>query len=266
MKDSLKLNKKIFLKKFEKISNNFQQELNKYIENPSDENIHDIRVSIRRLESAYRILSKNTRKQKKNKHYLKQIRTLFKSNASIRDYDIICARMEAKYHTETTELVSSLRNLRGRQLKDAIQLALEISNSRIPKTSSFFLKKSELKKKYQKILDEMILNIQKNIIIVLGDEKKINELHMLRKDFKKLRYSLELAPKRKIIVDILKNLKNIQEVLGDIHDSDIIIDYLKNIKQDSRYSSIIDSEVLERSKKYSMFVTIMKRSNISLKL
>ncbi len=104
-----------------------------------------------------------------------------------------------------------------------------------------------------------MLDIQKNAIISLGDEKKIDELHMLRKDFKKLRYSLEIASDKQITANILKDLKNIQDILGEIHDSDIIIDYLRNIKQKS-YSDIIEVEVLERAKKYNIFVTAFKKN------
>lgn len=48
---SLDLDKKIFLDKFEKIQDNFCQKLQDYVKNPNDENIHDIRVAIRRLET-----------------------------------------------------------------------------------------------------------------------------------------------------------------------------------------------------------------------
>ncbi len=266
MKNSLKFSRKIFLKKLEKISNNFYHELDRYIANPNDESIHDIRVSIRRLESAYRILPKEIREQKKNKYYLKNIKTLFKSNAAIRDYDIICANLESKYRSETEDLVSSLKVLRNKQLENAKQLALETSDLLIPEISRSILKKSKLKDRYSKIIDETILDIQKNTIIVLSDEKKIDELHALRKDFKKLRYSLELASNKKT-TKILENLKNIQDMLGEIHDSDIFIDYFKNTKQDSRYSNIIKDEIRERSKKYTKFVSAMKKSkNITFEL
>ena len=122
------------------------------------------------------------------------------------------------------------------------------------------IKKSKLNKRYFKILGKIELNIQKNTIIALGDEKKIEELHMLRKDFKKLRYSFELASSKGKIVQILKNLKEIQDMLGDIHDSDIIIDNLRSIEQNSKYLGIIESEVLERRKKYNSFVDAFKKT------
>ena len=68
---SLDLDKKLFLKKFEKIQDDFCSKLQDYIKNPNDENIHDIRVAIRRLESAHMILPKNIKE--KNTNYVKQV-------------------------------------------------------------------------------------------------------------------------------------------------------------------------------------------------
>ncbi|MDE1845562.1 MAG: CHAD domain-containing protein [Thaumarchaeota archaeon] len=260
MKKSLELNKKTFLKKFEKILDDFYQKLDEYTIDPNDENIHDIRVSIRRLEAAYRVLPKSARKQEKVRAYVKQAKELFKVNAKIRDFDIICTNMESKYQDETRDLILALKNSRIEHSKNANRLALKVSRLRRPKILKSVLKESKLEKRYLKVLDEIMLDIQKNAIIALGDEKKIDELHMLRKDFKKLRYSLEITSDKKTTLDMLKDLKNIQDMLGEIHDSDIIIDYLRNIEQKAKYSDIIEAEVLERSKKYNTFVSAFRKT------
>jgi CHAD domain-containing protein len=258
MKKSLELDKKVFLKKFEKISDNFYQRLQDYVKNPNDENIHDIRVGIRRLEIAHRVLPKKVRRKEVITNYVKQAKMLFKLNAKIRDFDIICAKMEFKYQDKTHYLVSTLKNSRIEKLHNANEVALKILHLPIPKISANILKESKLKRRYLKVLDKIELDIHKNTIISLGDEKKIEELHMLRKGFKKLRYSLELVPYKEKTVRALKNLKEIQDILGEIHDSDIIIDHLRSIEQNSKILGIIESEVQERKRKYDMFVSIFK--------
>jgi CHAD domain-containing protein len=259
MKESLDLDKKSFLKKFKKIQDGFYQKLHDYIKNPNDENIHDIRVAIRRLEIAHKILPKNVREKEKNMNHVEQAKTLFKLNAKIRDYDIICAKMESKYQDQTYDLVTILKNSRIEKLHIANEIALKILHASTPKISANMIKESKLNKRYFKVLGKIELNIQKNTIIALGDEKKIEELHMLRKDFKKLRYSFELASNKGKTVQILKNLKEIQDMLGDIHDNDIIIDHLRSIEQNSKYLGMIESEVLERSRRYHAFVTAFKK-------
>ena len=259
MKELLEIDKKIFLKKFKKIIVRFSDILQDYIRNTNDENIHDIRVTIRRLEAAHEVLPKSVRKSEKMKNYVKQAKLLFKLNAKIRDYDIIYAKMESKYKDQTYDLVTFLKNSRIEKIHSANEVALKILNESTPKISNNMIKKSKLNKRYFKVLGKIELNIQKNTIIALGDERKIDELHRLRKDFKKLRYSLELASNKGKTVQILKDLKNIQEMLGDIHDSDIIIDHIRSIEQNSKYLAIIESEVLERSKKYQAFVTAFNK-------
>ena len=165
--------------------------------------------------------------------------------------------MESKYHDKTREIVISLKKFRIEKLQNANELALKILDLSVPKTPTN-IKKSKLNKRYLKVLDRIELDIQKNTIIALADEKRIEELHSLRKDFKKLRYSIELISKKERTSLVLKNLKDIQNTLGVIHDSDIIIDYL-NSKQSSRYSDIIESEVLERRREYNAFVSTFKK-------
>ena len=184
---------------------------------------------------------------------------LFKLNARIRDFDIICAKMESKYQDKTHDLVSTLKNSRIEKLQNANELALKILHLSIPKISENILDDSKLNKRYLRVLDKIELDIHKNTIISIGDEKKIEELHMLRKDFKKLRYSLELASYKEKTVQALKNLKEIQDILGEIHDSDIIISYLRSIEQDSKISDILESEVKERKRKYDLFVSTFKQ-------
>lgn len=263
MRESLELDKETFLKKFTKIQKRFYEKLQDYIKNPNDENIHDIRVSIRRLEAAHNIFPKNIREKEKNTNYIKQAKTLFKLNAKVRDFDIICTKMESKYPDKTNDLISILKNSRIEKLSSANDIALKILRLPIPKVSANTLKKSKLNKRYWKVLDKIELDIQKNTIIALADEKKIQELHMLRKDFKKIRYSLELAVDEAKIVRILNNLKKIQDILGEIHDSDVIIDHLRNIEQNSKYSYIIESEIFERRRKYQAFVSSFKKKKIN---
>ena len=256
MEESLGFGKKLFRKRFKKYLDNFYQELSEYISDPNEENIHDIRISIRRLEAVYRVAPKNVRKIKQIKKYVKLAKKLFKQNAKIRDLDIICKKFETKYQNKTNDLILNLKDLRIERVQKANKLALEVYRASIPKIPKSNLK--EVEKRYDKILDEVELEIQKNTIIVLEDEGKLEELHMLRKDFKKLRYSIELISKQS---PGIKRLKNFQDVLGEIHDCDVIKDYLKKLGQDPNYNEIIEAENLERSKKYQKFVNLLKTSD-----
>src|SRR5215210_7792954 len=63
-----------------------------YIKDPNEENIHDIRTAIRRLEASYRSSPKQLQK-KKIKKYVDISKCLFKLNSEIRDFDIILEKL-----------------------------------------------------------------------------------------------------------------------------------------------------------------------------
>lgn len=117
---------------------------------------------------------------------------------------------------------------------------------------------SKLEKRFRKSSVKLIENIQALIPVATSSEKRIAELHELRKDCKKLRYLLELAPNSESSNFITK-LKEMQDLLGSVHDSDITIDFLK--KMPSKYN--ISKELLKkeselRSQLYEKFVETQK--------
>lgn len=256
MEKNIELSRRVFLKKLRKYLDNFYQELSEYISDPNEGNIHDIRTSVRRIEAVYRVGPKKVRRKKQLRNYVKLAKNLFKLNTKIRDFDIISKNMETKYQNKTMNLITNLRDLRVEQIQKANKLALKIYRLRIPQIPKSMVNESKLRKRYLTILDKIEAEIQKNAIIVLGDEKKLDELHRLRKDFKKLRYSIELISKKES--SGVKSLKNFQDILGEIHDHDIIVEYLRSMEQNSKYNEIIDMETLERLKKYKEFVALLK--------
>ena len=82
--------------------------LNGYLKNPDEKNIHDIRKSIRRGESAYFTLPKKYRKKKKTRDYIDQSKRFFKINSQIRDYDIYFQKIENYRKINKITTVTSL--------------------------------------------------------------------------------------------------------------------------------------------------------------
>ena len=104
----------------------------------------------------------------------------------------------------------------------------------------------------------MATDIEYNIPLVLNDDKKVEEIHELRKDFKKLRYSIELISDKTDSLKSIKSLKKIQDELGSIHDSDMFLDYLRGVKGSGELAETIRDEIRERREKYQRFVQIFK--------
>ncbi len=64
-----------------------------YIKEPSEENVHDLRTSIRRLLTTANVLPKTIRRQKEFKRPLESYEKLLRLNAKVRDVDIILAKL-----------------------------------------------------------------------------------------------------------------------------------------------------------------------------
>jgi CHAD domain-containing protein len=254
MSTLIQLQRKILLEKFKSIMEKLSERLADYIEESNEENIHDIRTVVRRLESAQRILPKKVRKKQDIQDYVKKAKTLFKVNTQIRDLDIICKKLESHGTSTYLELVNYLKNRRKNQLNVAHHLALKLKTMPLPKLKGKEVKESKLNKRFQKIVIKLTTEIKQNIPIVINDDRKIEELHKLRKDFKKLRYSIELASDNDTSLELVKSLKKNQDLLGEIHDCDIMLDYLRDVKGPNELSEVIRDEILERQEKYQQFV------------
>ena len=253
MSDSIQLTQKLFIKRYENIMEKFSKRLDDYIADPNEEIIHDIRIAIRRIESAHRILPNKIRRMLEIQEYVAETKMLFKINTQIRDFDIISVKL-GKHGIRYSELVNHLKNKREIELKHAHRLSIKLKNKPLPKIKKKDLIEKKLNKRFQKVLTKLIVEIQQNIPIVIADDKKIEELHKLRKEFKKLRYSLELISNKAEPSESIKSLKKIQDSLGEIHDCDIMLDYLREVKGPNELSDVIRNEIMERREKYQQFV------------
>jgi CHAD domain-containing protein len=249
------LSSKLYLKNFQKIIKKIINKLDDYLNDPNEENIHDIRIAIRRLEAAYNTLPKKIRKQPDLQNYVIQSKMLFKINTEIRDFDIITSKLDQQHfvNSSSSRLVSSLMIKRKSKIKDGHIMASKLRSFPLPKLDEKNIAESKLKKRFHKIITKLNVRIKQNIPLVLNDNEKIEELHRLRKDLKKLRYTVELTLGNRKTTHI-ENLRKIQDVLGEIHDSDIMLDYLKNQNITNEIADIIKQESIERNLKYKLFV------------
>src|ERR671913_260338 len=232
---------------------NFKNILNLYLKNPNGKNIHDLRKSIRRLDSAYYSLPKKFRKNKPIKNYVNHSKDLFKSNSQVRDYDIFLEKINShnSINNKNNNLKDQIEQNKKTQLETAKKIAQNLELSDFPQIGTALISD-------KKVLD-----------IVIQDKNKIKKLHELRKDCKKLRYLLELiSDQDKDIERTVKQLDDIQDILGEIHDCDATIMFLRQQKkQYPAVKNFINNESTIRNNKYEQFVNQYKnytQPNISI--
>ncbi len=263
------------------------KKLDEYIKDPNKDNIHDIRTAIRRLEASYSASPKQIRK-KRMKKYIDSSKYLFKLNSEIRDFDIILEKLnkEGQMDGQQLEILSkSIKRQKNRKLDKALSIAIELRKLNTPHLNSdntFYdrcIMQKKLIKRYNNVVGKFVCRMERNFPIVINNSEKIDELHEIRKDSKKLRYLLELVlsnkDRNKGNIDknnvfnkndhgdnhdvsfLLEKLEKIQDMLGNIHDYDITTAYLKG--HESHNFFIAENNIaMIRKNKYEQFVQYCK--------
>ena len=237
--------------------------INKYLKDPNEKHIHDVRTAIRRLDATFLILPKNIRKGTPLSEYVLKCKEFFKVNSEIRDYDIIYEKLE-KYpsNPHRDSVIEKLKATRDAKLEHAKDLANSLKSTDTSRIiDKIGVTEKELQKRFDKILARLISKIESTFPVVLADPLKIEEIHDLRISCKKLRYLLELLPdEHQGALKTRKTLQRLQDILGAIHDYDFTTDYLNSLGQPStEIQEIINSENDERRLKFDQFLRYCKR-------
>ena len=167
--------------------------LDNYLADPNENNIHDIRTSIRRLESAFLACPKQIRK-KKLSQFVNESKQLFKANSEIRDYDIILEKVNQEGQMDELQIEpfeKGIKKKRDKSLENAISIAHKLRKLDVPHINIYNseydleLLQNKLMLQYNRVVLEYLLGIEKNVPIVINDSYRLEELHQVRKDSKK---------------------------------------------------------------------------------
>lgn len=252
-----------FLIKFHESVERLNKRINSYIKNANEKNIHDVRTSVRRFNAVFLTLPKKYRTESNLLYRYNQIAIeFFKVNSKIRDYDIIIQKLNNYVkNNESDLLIEAIKKTRQSSLENAKILAISLkdvgSNNIFEKMN---ITEKELQKQYNKILLKLVSRIESDFPTVISDSTRIDELHELRKNCKKMRYMLELLPEEdKGAMEIKRSFEKIQDYLGSIHDYDITRIYLQSQEPSETIQEIINNQIEMRRLRYEEFLKFAKR-------
>ena len=258
---SVKIDVKKFVNACKRNISRVNNKLDEYLASPDEKNIHDIRTSVRRLDACYKTLPKKIRNKKQVRTYVDKSRELFKINSQIRDFDVITdlIRKNNPENGDGNKMdLTKFENRRASKLKEAKVVAVGLRKLSVPKVDRVSITAGKLTKRYNKLISNFGSRIQLNLPLVIEDADKVNELHEMRKDCKKLRYLLELIPQGKSsdknMSKLEVELQNMQDLLGAIHDCDAAVAHLKRQTKRQRRNDIIEHIVQVRKKRYEDFL------------
>jgi CHAD domain-containing protein len=252
-----------FAKEYDKFLKALTRRVKAYLRDPNAENVHRLRTSTRRLQAAFALLPKASRKQTKAQKAMARIKELMKANASVRDQDIILSKLSTYKQNPTYErLVEELRKSRKSHLEQAKELALSIQKNPGPRLKPKDLSEPTLQKRHDKVVRKLSSKITGELPLVREDPSKVEELHVVRRDCKQLRYVLEMGefsrPPKPLVA-----LRSWQDLLGTIRDHDVMIAYLRGVKKSPEIQFALNTETEGRGNSYRKFVEVSRENLVS---
>ncbi len=217
----------------------------------NEENLHEVRTSVRRLESSLSLLPKKVRKRYRGT--FEKYREFLKVSSRARDCDVIIGRVSLLGDLDT----SDLQRKKKVNLARANRLARSLKSLR-----PVWLTQDDMRR--DKVARRLIEGIGRGLPIALSHGGKVEDLHRLRKVLRNLRYILEMmssADRKKFMKKAAKaarrelEIKELQALLGLIHDSDVTIEYLHGKPEAGQ---ILRKEISTRRQLYQKFVKHMK--------
>lgn len=245
----------------EKSAGKVDGRLSVYLQAPEDG--ETVRTSLRRLEAAFSLMPKKARR--KNRAQIKAYKEFFRANSRVRDYDIIRGKLEG---CANARILAGVDRKRKADLGRALVLARAVQA--LPALDVKKIDGKKLDARADKVANRLLGSIEERLPAALTDSDEKEELHELRKDLKKVRYVLEilpagsrnghearLAPLIEAKGAVAARRKELQDLIGAIHDCDIAIDYLRKARG---AAAIRHKEIARRDVLFEKFVKMFSSS------
>jgi len=217
---------------------------------PSPDQIHDLRVAVRRIQTMRRLMPRRVRVSADSKRYDLTLKSVLKATSQLRDMDTLVGTLESHKGNIPVELLVSLENERSdaaARAKAAVRALVDVP---APDLGASRLRGKRLSRRLRKRARKQSRDASALLTAVLSDESKVEELHSLRKEVKKMRYLLELADKAPARIS---SLTKWQEALGSIHDLDVAVSYLEGADASLNRRAILELQRARHSN-YLKFV------------
>jgi len=193
---------------------------------PSPDEIHDLRVIVRRIQVIRRLMPRSARNSQDAKTFSFALKSVMKATSQLRDTDTLMVTLRAHRGSIPPGILVDLENQRSDSAARSKATIGTLADVLVPELDAAKLRGKRLSRRFRKDVRKHSKVASSLLSQVLDDESRLVELHSLRKEVKKLRYLLELADKTPAR---LSSLTKWQDSLGVIHDLDVAISYLKEI-------------------------------------
>jgi CHAD domain-containing protein len=116
-----------------------------------------------------------------------------------------------------------------------------------------------IQKRFKKTAKALTETLKEHLHILVKEPKNTDELHKLRENTRRLRFTLEIddSPESSRLLPVLETW---QDVLGKIRDSDVFISHFEDENQPAKIGKVLDQEKSARKENYEKFLEIFNES------
>ena len=216
---------------------------------PTASDIHDLRVTARRIQVMRRLLPGAVRGSQSSRHFAMSLKSVLKATSQLRDLDTLIDTLGPHRRSLPEELFDRLENQRSDAAAGA-KIASSVLVEVPPPDFEDSVRGKKLSRRLRKGVRKHGREVSSLLTKVVRDESKVAELHSLRKEVKKLRYLCELAdePPRELTV-----LAKWQDSLGVIHDIDVALEFVRGSAVDFKGRAVGQLE-RSRHQSYAKFI------------
>jgi CHAD domain-containing protein len=220
----LRASAKPFARSYKQRTENLLELARSSLEGLSPDAVHDLRVATRRVQMLCKLLPRDSRRSEAYKRFSATLGSLLKATSRVRDLDTLTLTLKRTRASLPAGLLSNLNNERADALRRAKSSMEAVSGAFPPPVDFSQIDSKRLTRRLRKRIDKRNNVVMGLLDKVLSDESRVEDLHVMRKEAKKLRYLLELADKNP---PDLPALERWQDSLGAIHDLDVAMAYLR---------------------------------------
>ena len=182
-----------FLRDYQEAREYLSQKLDRFAKQPDEEAVHAARTAIRRVEARADVLPGDIRKSREMREPLRSLRKVMKRSAKVRDIDVIRGKASRSRSPARVPLLEKIDKERSKLARDSVEAVGSARELRLPKVSSRMVTRRGLQRRFERVVGRLSADVDELLPKVTADPARLEELHKLRIDCKKLRYTLELT-------------------------------------------------------------------------
>lgn len=198
---------------FARQTERFRRLLKETRENADAKNVHQLRVSTRRLRAALAIARSLGGDGKSERKAQKRLKKLGKALGAWREADVLQQDLAAF-------------GLASAAVSAGPRASRKIIRDELPSGKKFARELRQVeehlrqpgRRPFEKIVSDLRLKVE---ALQAADFARPEELHLLRIQIKKIRYSFEIMGLP------VEELKGLQRLLGELHDAEVLAEYLR---------------------------------------